>query len=111
MKTKWVVFLFFLFSFLMVGNTGYSQSEQITKKESTAKSSKKIELKISGMSCQKGCADGIDKKLRLTEGIIKSKTSFEKSKSVITFNPLKISVEEIIKKISDFGYQATLVSG
>ena len=102
-RTKWVVFLFFLFSFLMVGNTGYSQSEQITKKESTAKSSKKIELKISGMSCQKGCADGIDKKLRLTEGIIKSKTSFEKSKSVITFNPCLLYTSQCRQaKFKDF---------
>jgi copper chaperone len=104
------IFIFFCLSFFVAANSGLSQGNQIYKKENITKSTQKTELKITGMSCQKGCADGIDKKLRMTEGIIKSKTSFEKSKSVITFNPQKITLEEIIKKISEYGYKAELVS-
>lgn len=72
---------------------------------------KKVELSVSGMTCQKGCADGIDKKLNMTYGVVRSKTNFEKQKSIVTFDPAVISIEQIIKVIKDKGYEAKVIKG
>jgi len=92
--------------FMIVGSlNAHAQSAPVnTKKQKTTE--QKIVLTIEGMSCQKGCVDGIDHTLRGTNGIIKSKTQFEKSTSVITFNPHIISKQEIIAIIQDKGYKA-----
>lgn len=82
-------------------------AQKTTTKQETPKSNiKKVELTISGMTCQKGCADGIDKKLNMTYGIVRSKTNFEKGKSVVSYDPSLITVAEIIKVIKEKGYEA-----
>ena len=63
-------------------------------------------LSVTGMSCQKGCADGIDKQLMKTYGIVKSKTSFDKSKTEVSFDPQIITLEQIMTIIEDRGYKA-----
>lgn len=106
----------FIQSFLVIAiftffHQGIALGQNKTTVSSTAQSNvKKVELAVTGMSCQKGCADGIDKKLNMTYGIVKSKTYFEKEKSVITYDPAIISVPEIIKIIKDKGYEATLMT-
>lgn len=91
-------------------NESFAQAKVTTAQE--AKSNvKKVELSVSGMTCQRGCADGIDKKLNMTYGVVRSKTNFEKEKSIVTFDPAVITVEQIIKVIEDKGYEAKVVKG
>ncbi|MBK8622664.1 MAG: heavy-metal-associated domain-containing protein [Saprospiraceae bacterium] len=106
MKRFFIIFPIFLLVFLGV-NMPQSIAQKITTKQETPKNNiKKVELSVSGMTCQKGCADGIDKKLNMTYGIVRSKTNFEKGKSVVSYDPSLITVAEIIKVIKDKGYEA-----
>ncbi|MEZ4911897.1 MAG: heavy metal-associated domain-containing protein [Saprospiraceae bacterium] len=98
------VFIFLLFAFLF-GNCNIAFSQQTTKSTEQT-SEKKVVLAVTGMTCQKGCADGIDKRLKNTKGIVRSKTLLSTGESKITFNPSQISVDEIIAVIKDQGYKA-----
>ena len=65
-----------------------------------------VKIEVKGMSCQLGCANGIDAILRETNGIVKSETSFDNSSSEVTFEDTKINLAEIIKIIEKTGFQA-----
>ena len=80
---------------LLMTITGFAQSKTIT-------------LEIAGMSCQKGCADGIDAKLNSINGIDSSKTSFAMGSSFIMYNPLVISEAEIVKIVTDKGFKTSI---
>ncbi len=58
------------------------------------------------MSCQLGCANGLDTALRQANGIVKSQTSFDNSSSEVTFDDTKINLGEIIEIIEKTGFQA-----
>jgi len=66
---------------------------------------KMITLEVKGMSCQAGCADGLDKTFKGMVGIIKSNTSFDNSSSKISYDEAIISKKEIIKVIEDRGFK------
>jgi len=66
-----------------------------------------VKIEVKGMSCQLGCANGIDAILRETNGIVKSETSFDNSSSEVTFDDTKINLGEIIEIIIEkTGFQA-----
>ena len=67
-------------------------------------------LKVKGMHCQSGCANGIDAMLKEQQGIIKSETSFDRSSAVIEFDPILISEKEIINLITDRGFEVEIVT-
>ena len=58
------------------------------------------------MSCQLGCANGLDTTLRQANGIVKSQTSFDNSSSEVTFDDTKINLGEISEIIEKTGFQA-----
>lgn len=72
------------------------------------KNIRSVEIIVGGMSCQKGCADGIDKKLKSVEGIIKSRTKIETGICKVTFDDQKIQLDRILKIIEEKGYSAKL---
>ena len=101
------------FSILFCLSTGVTTGIQAQSKEAVMKSSsttkvKTVSLDVDGMTCQKGCADGIDKKLKKVNGVIKSQTSLASAKSVVTFDENIISVHDIIAVIDKKGYKAKL---
>lgn len=67
-----------------------------------------VEIIVSGMRCQRGCADGIDKKLKTVPGILKSKTNIETGICKVTFDDQKINIENILDIIAEKGYTAKL---
>ncbi|MCH7515140.1 MAG: cation transporter [Bacteroidetes bacterium] len=67
-----------------------------------------VKIEVNGMSCQLGCANGLDATLIETNGIVKSKTSFDYSFSEVTFDDAKINLGEIIKIIEKIGFQAKI---
>lgn len=83
-----------------------SQKEVIYEKSQQDQHIKKAELTVTGMTCQKGCADGIDKKLKKTEGIIRSSTKLDTGICKVTFDESKISIDQIISVIEGMGYKA-----
>lgn len=64
-----------------------------------------IEITVEGMSCQKGCADSIDRKLRSIKGIVRSRTKFDMGISKVTYNPKEITIENIIKTIESLDFK------
>ena len=102
-----------LFSFLLIVlsfqiSIGEPISPGLSYKSEYQKSIRSVEIIVGGMSCQKGCADGIDKKLKSVEGIIKSRTKIETGICKVTFDDQKIQLDRILKIIEEKGYSAKL---
>lgn len=99
---------------LIIGGLGFGQINGFAQNMVKVSESKTIEkgniktivLEVGGMTCQKGCADGIDKKLKTVNGVIKSKTNLETGLSTITYDEAKISVSTLIAIIEERGYTA-----
>jgi copper chaperone CopZ len=72
------------------------------------KNIRSVEIIVGGMSCQKGCADGIDKKLKTVSGILKSKTKLETGICKVTYDDQKIKLQAILDIIVEKGYTAKL---
>jgi copper chaperone len=105
--------MFFVFLLVNVINPAdsFAQSTGKTEKKTVVKSGvKTVELEVEGMTCQKGCADGIDKKLRKTAGIKQSNTLQKTGISKVTYDASVINVKQIIKIIEDRGYKAKVAS-
>lgn len=75
-------------------------------KAATSKTIKTVDLEVTGMTCQKGCANGIDRKFKKTKGVVKSETTQATGTSSITYDESKISVEELIESINSRGFTA-----
>lgn len=70
-------------------------------------STKVIELKVTGMTCQ-GCADHVTGALSKKEGVIKSDVKFAENSAIVTYDPAKTNETEIINTINSTGYKAQL---
>ncbi len=70
----------------------------------------KIKLKISGLHCT-SCPINIDGELEDTKGVKEAKTNYAKQKTEVTFDPGKITRDEIISIIRklDKAYDARLI--
>jgi copper chaperone CopZ len=69
---------------------------------------KTLQLKVEGMSCQAGCANGIDHMLKQQDGIVKSKTTFDSDTSEIQYDKSKISEKEIMGMIEERGFKTVV---
>nr|BAU79862.1 putative copper-transporting ATPase Ran1 [uncultured Aquificaceae bacterium] len=67
----------------------------------------KLELNISGMHCA-GCAAGIEATLKLIDGIKSASVNFATSKGEFLYDPTKVKKEDIIVKIKELGYDASI---
>ena len=91
---KFNILTFSLVSLLMIACSDSSTSEQI-------ESSDIASLSIEGMTCEMGCAKGIEKKLNKTDGISEASVDFEGKIATIHFDHAKISETEIETLIED----------
>ncbi len=62
-----------------------------------------LTLKITGMHCT-SCSINIDDALEDTVGVLRANTNFAKAKTVISYEPDKVTPEALKKVISDLGY-------
>lgn len=71
----------------------------------------KIKLKIIGMHCT-SCAMNIDGELEDTEGVKEAKTNYAKQRTEVTFEPEKVSINEMISVIKKLGdkYDAEVIN-
>ncbi len=105
-------FLVLSSSLVLIGGIGWffggkkGKNEEIDMTESTEEE-QTLELDISGMHCA-GCAAGIEGTLKNLEGIKSVSVNFATSKGIFVFNPSKITKEQIIQKIKELGYDASL---
>lgn len=80
------------------------EKKKSNKMEKTEESTATLQLKVKGMSCQAGCANGIDSMLKQQDGIVKSKTTFDSGASEIVYDKRKISEEQIMRLIEGRGF-------
>jgi len=71
---------------------------------------KTVRFSIAGMTCG-GCVLGTRKVLTRLPGVSKADVSYEKQDAVVTFDPTKVGVEEMVAAVKTLGYTATLVEG
>ncbi len=66
----------------------------------------KITLLIDDMSCA-SCALGLEKGLQETEGIVGATVNFAAAKAYLEYDPDKLTVDQILTRVSDAGYKGT----
>ncbi len=62
---------------------------------------------IEGMTCA-GCAESVRHVLAQREGVTSVEVSFEKKQAVMTFDPAKVTLEELIEAVTQIGFKAKL---
>ena len=67
-----------------------------------------VTLTVKGMTCA-GCVLGTRKVLTRLPGVAKADVSYEKGTAVVTYDPRKVTVEQMVAAIKTLGYTATLV--
>ena len=63
-----------------------------------------VNIKVAGMSCA-ACAARIEKGLNRLEGVDKAAVNYAAEKANVTFDPSKVSLQEIAAKVEKLGYQ------
>lgn len=61
-------------------------------------------FKVDGMSCA-GCARSIEKGLKRKDGIIDIRVSIATEKAIVTYDPDKITLDEILDSVESLGYR------
>lgn len=59
-----------------------------------------VVITISGMACQEGCAEAINKNLNKLSGVKESEVSYETGKAIIQFDPTRIPIDSITHQIT-----------
>lgn len=68
----------------------------------------RVSLRIKGMTCG-GCVLGVRKVLTRLNGVSKAEVSYENQSAVVSYDPAKVTVEQMIAAIRTLGYEATVV--
>lgn len=71
-----------------------------------ATATRTITLAVKGMTCG-GCVVGTRTVLTRLPGVVKAAVSYEKGTAVVTYDPRKATVEQMIAAIKTLGYIAT----
>lgn len=69
-----------------------------------------VRFKVDGMTCG-GCVVGVRKVLTRLDGVSKADVSYEGQRAIVTYDPAKVSVEQMIAAIKTLGFKATVVTG
>lgn len=75
-----------------------------------AATSRTVTLAVKGMTCG-GCVLGTRKVLTRLPGVSKADVSYEKGTAVVTYDPRKVTVEQMVAAIKTLGYTATPAAG
>lgn len=99
-----VLFVVFLAVFTIscnVGNNKKVDPQEIEVNIEEPKELTNLEVEITGMTCEIGCAKLIQSKLYKTDGVSFAEVSFEKENGKITYDANKISDDELKKIIEN----------
>jgi mercuric transport protein len=69
-----------------------------------------VTLRVEGMTCG-GCAIAARKVLERLDGVTKAEVSYEKQRAVVTYDPERVTVEQMIAAVKKLGYTATVLAG
>lgn len=83
-------------------------TERETPASTPAVEPKTVTLRVEGMTCG-GCVLGVRKVLTKLDGVSKAEVSYEDQRAVVTYDPAKVTVEQMIAAIKTLGYKATVI--
>ncbi|MFC1717118.1 heavy-metal-associated domain-containing protein [Candidatus Poribacteria bacterium] len=63
-------------------------------------------LKVNGMSCEH-CAGTVSKALKGLKGVKKANVNLQEGLAEVTYNPDKVSIDDLTKAVIDAGYEAS----
>ncbi|MGQ0814983.1 MAG: metal-binding (seleno)protein [Gemmatimonadota bacterium] len=66
-------------------------------------------LKIEGMTCG-GCAIAARKIIEKLAGVTKAEVSYETKQALVTHDPAKVTIEQIIAAVKKLGYTAEVIT-
>jgi Cu+-exporting ATPase len=69
------------------------------------KTSKKLDLPITGMSCA-SCVTRIEKGLSKMPGVSEAKVNFAAEKASIVYDSSQVALAELVRAVKDLGYEA-----
>lgn len=64
-------------------------------------------LKIKGMSCEY-CVGTVTKALKGLKGVKKANVNLQEGLAEVTYNPDKVSTDDLTKTVTDAGYEASM---
>lgn len=64
---------------------------------------------VEGMTCG-GCVIGVRKVLTRLGGVERAEVSYERQRAVVTYDPAKVTIVQMIAAIRTLGYKASIVS-
>lgn len=70
---------------------------------------RRVTLSIEGMTCG-GCAISARKVLTRLDGVRSADVSYENRRAVVTYDPSKVTIGQMIAAIGTLGYKATLIA-
>lgn len=68
-----------------------------------------VTLRVDGMTCG-GCVIGVRKVLTRLDGVSRAEVSYENQRAVVTYDPAKVTIEQMIAAIRTLKYKATVVT-
>ena len=87
-----------------------AQTESARALPAVAEQLKTVRLRVAGMTCG-GCVIGTRKVLTRLPGVTKADVSYERGEAVVTYDPAKVTVAQMVAAVKTLGYTATLVAG
>ena len=85
----------------------------ISKQQSISlvqQSVRKVEIIVKGMTCS-GCEKHVEDQVSKLPGVVRVKASYDKSNTVVEFEPAKVTVADLRKFIDSTGYKAVSHKG
>lgn len=74
-----------------------------------ATAARTVTFAVKGMTCG-GCVIGTRTVLTRLPGVTKADVSYEKGRAVVTYDPRKVTIEEMVAAIKTLGYTATVLA-
>ena len=70
----------------------------------------RAEFHVEGMTCE-GCESGVKAALEKLEGVQEAEVSHKRERTSVTYDPARVSTQELEAAIESAGYQASLRDG
>lgn len=81
----------------------------VTTGQQAVRSTQTVTLTVKGMTCA-GCVIGTRTVLERLPGVTTADVSYEKGTAVVTYDPAKVTVAQMVAAIKTLGYTATPVA-
>jgi mercuric transport protein len=93
----------------LVAGLAPSAQRQAAQASAETQSEQTVTLDVQGMDCA-GCVIGVRTVLKRLPGVSKAEVTYETRRAVVTYDPAKVTVAQMIAAIKTLKYTATVVT-